>query len=247
MPDDLDMQYVAPVANRVKNANAAWRKSPEGMGQKIFQELDPFVVRRAVRLVSNHTNENSTHLLLSPESMFPFPLNHYPEIVRLWSNVIPDESHFLLGGIYEKEGRSYQSVFWLHRSLIINVYVKKSLTPFVEKIPEGWRCFASLREGFLANTVELSDGAEESESDCFDIGVQLRVVPRVCLEFFFVSRADFDRHRTPDKTVLVAFFANDSWFCPFFRSILYRLVCIKQAAIQLPVVYVGHFGMEILR
>jgi apolipoprotein N-acyltransferase len=145
-----------------------------------------------------------------------------------------------VGSVIERRGQYFQAVFWLHKSLIINFYVKKLLTPFVEKMPATWKKIQFLKKPFIGDTVEFCDGKNGFGAEFFDIG-NLRVVPRICLEFFFCKPGDFDEIRKGHHNVWVFLFANDSWFDKYFRKLLFLSAKLKANYINLPVVYSGHF------
>jgi hypothetical protein len=153
-----------------------------------------------------------------------------------------------MGSVWQ-DGRQWcQAMFWLHAGLINKIYVKKYLAPFVERIPPAWTDLGSLKEAFLGTCVEFSSTANTLAScDAFYITPRLCVVPRICSEFFLHDGFDdVDRYRTATTTVLIALAVNDSWFIPFFRRILYNLTVLKAGLLQQPVVYVGHFGVQVI-
>jgi apolipoprotein N-acyltransferase len=225
------IHYCPPVVNRVVNATAVWKKSAYGVGQKIYAQLQNL----------HKSLPGTTRLLVTPESMFCFPLNYYPSIITQWGSVLADTDHLLMGSVIEQQGRFFQAVFWLHKGLIIKFYVKKLLTPFVEKMPDSWKSIQPLKSPFIGNLAEFCDDAQGVGAEFFDIG-SMRVVPRICLEFFFCKPHDFDTVRTTDRSVWVFLFANDSWFDCFFRRILFLSARLKANYINLPVLYSGHFG-----
>lgn len=229
----VNIAYVAPVVNRVKNTTAAWKANPETIGYKIHYHL------------YKHDQAEGS-LYVSPETTFPFPLNHYPQISSLWTSVLEQKDHFFVGSILQEEKRLYQAIFWLQRGPIIKVYVKKMLMPFVEKIPRAYQNFPMLKNMFLKHGVEFCEVTESCGTEFFDVHQNLRILPQICLEFFFAARKYFQDYKDGSKNVMIFFFANDSWFNNFFREILRRAVTIKANFIGLPVVYIGHFGYEVI-
>ncbi len=231
--------YVAPVINKIKNHDAPWRSDPDGVGWQIYKSL------YTIELENKNSQISHPELFVAPESTFCFSLNYYPDIIRLWTSAIGHNKHLFMGSIYAHEHRIYQVVFWLHRGLIIKIYVKKLLTPFVEIIPERWQHCASLKGAFLHSSREFSDTHKGGEliSDVFDIGPNQRFIPQICLEFFIRGSArGFDHLKAPNKQNTILFFTNDSWFNKHFRNILYNLTVLKAQLIGLPVIYIGHHG-----
>ncbi|MFA6263459.1 MAG: hypothetical protein WCW33_01470 [Candidatus Babeliales bacterium] len=226
--------YCPPVVNRVMNADAAWRRNPYGVGQKIYEQF--------VRLHAQQLSAPRATIWVTPESMFCFPLNYYPCVIAQWDRACALNEHVLMGSVIERDGRFFQAVFWLHKGLIIKFYVKKLLTPFVEKMPPSWRRVSALKKAFIGDTVEFCDGVDTCGVSFFDMENNLRVVPRICLEFFFCQPHDFDDVRKGTRNVWVFLFANDSWFDGVFRKILFLSAQLKANYIHLPVVYCGHFG-----
>jgi apolipoprotein N-acyltransferase len=239
---NVAMRYVAPVVNRVKNTTAPWRHDPVGVGQQMYRELVE-VEDRSARILRQAQDERPPLLFLAPESMFPFVLNKYPDLVKLWTTALPDNGHLLLGSVFQHDGKYYQAVFWLRAGLIIKVYVKKLLTPFVEKIPDVWKNSKDIKDVFLHNAIEFTDDDDAGTAGFFDITPGVRIIPRICLEFFFSRRADFEPYVTSDKQPMIIHFANDSWFNGFFRKILVYRARLKQAELGIPVVWVGHYEM----
>jgi apolipoprotein N-acyltransferase len=223
--------YCSPVVNRVINAKACWRTDAYAVGKRIYEEL-----------ATLHTANSQNGLYVTPESMYCFRLNYHPEVVTMWGRALLPEEDLLMGSVIERTGRYYQAVFWLRKGLIINFYVKKMLTPFVEKIPTLLKTFESLKQPFLSNTVEFCDGTQGFGAELFDIGPRLRVIPRICLEFFFCSAHDFDTVRVTDRDAWIFVFANDSWFDRYFRKILFLTAVLKANYSGLPILYSGHFG-----
>lgn len=228
--------YIPPVVNKIKNSRAPWATDPNGVGRQIYKAL-----------YAHGKQTEEPVFLLAPESMFSFPLNNYPDIIQLWSRALPARQHFFIGTVYAEQGRQYQAVFWLQAGLIIKIYVKKCLTPFVERIPKSWRGFAGAKQAFMTGSQEFSDELITSTHNLIDTIFEpdetTRFIPQICLEFFMCGGArSFDHLRAPKKNTKILFCANDSWFNRPFRDILYKLSVLKAQLIGLPVVYVGHCG-----
>lgn len=223
----VNVAHILPVINRVKNITAGWRASPQGVAHKIHYQLS--------------VHERSD-VYVTPESMFPFALNQHPELIRFWATALPQAGHLFIGSIFQKGDARYQAVYWLQQNLIINLYVKKMLTPFVENIPTAWRNVPKLKQLFLKDGTEFCDESVSESVEYFDVTPTLRIIPRICLELFFLNRTDFEQYQDPSKNIKIFFFANDSWFNEFFRKLMYNFVTIKSHRIGLPIVYIGHFG-----
>jgi hypothetical protein len=224
-----NIAYVAPVVNKIKNAHAPWRHNPWGVGQKIFHQL--------YKVAAQHPQAT---VFVTPESMFCFPLNDYPELISLWTSALPTNTQLLMGSIYQKGDCSWQAVFWLHGRLIINLYVKKTVVPLVETIPKylkGIKMFLNLflqeDKGFSCHVPADAVGAFEFENRCW--------LPQLCSEFF-MSTVKIDRDQTSELP-LICLMINDSWFNSFFKQILQGMVRLKVASLGVPVLMVGHEGM----
>jgi len=224
--------YISPVINKIKNVQAPWCNSPEGVGQMLYHALANISLE----------GQNKPVLLVAPESTFPFALNRHLDCIAQWNNVLPDKAHMLIGSVFAQGQQYYQSVFWLHGRLIIKIYVKKILTPFVEKVPATWRTISTIKEAFMGQTVEYSESSVGVGDEFFDVTTSLRVIPRICLEFFFLPRQSYVPFVATGKATWIFLFVNDSWFNNFFRTILYRLAAYKASCLGLPVLFIGHFG-----
>jgi hypothetical protein len=229
----LTSVYCPPVINRVINADALWHNHPEEVGRRLY-----YALRNSLT-----TGPTKPLLCLSPESTFAFPLNQYPHLCAQWKHALPEGINFLIGSVLERAGRYYQAVFWLHEGLIIKFYVKKIHVPFIEYTPPLWTFVKTIKSRFLRHTSEFSEQTDGVGEAYFDIA-RYRIVPRICLEFFFCQRNDIFSLYHPARSLWLCAFVNDSWFDHFFRRNLFLLAQLKAAIIGAPVIYCGHFGCE---
>lgn len=233
----VNVSYIEPVINRVVNVHAPWRTSSDAVANKLYQRI-------------RKKSRGNGGLFAAPESTFPFPLNTNGIALSLIHSALSDDKQtLLLGSILEHNKAVYQAVFCLPSSPIIKFYVKKILTPFVEYMPPLWRLCTPLKQGFLMHAQDFHSAESLASVDglslWFDDDQQrLRIIPQICLEFFFLSsnEAKGRCHEYYDNVIFL--FANDSWFNVFFRKILHHSAVIQAHKLALPVIYIGHFGYE---
>lgn len=228
-PGDVKFVYLPPVCGPQDNAGAA--------GQRVYHALAKL----------NVSSGGIPTIIVTPETFYPFSLNLHQEQEALWTSVIPDDVHMVVGSQLTLKSlygvKFYQAAYLLNNGLIKKNYVKRHCTPFVEKIPRLWRRVTPLRDIFLQNSDEFSRGRQPIRDGVFDIGGNLQFIPQICSEFFFKTTSgqlwDVCRKKNTRKTAIL-FLVNDSWFVEYFKQILKATTSIKAAYLGLPIVYVGH-------
>jgi len=208
-------------------------KTPLDIGQHVYHLLTNIPYKDKVLTI-----------FVASESSFPYPLEKYPDIKELWSCVLCDRAHLLIGSHFETKSKNlYQAVFWLCKNGIKRYHLKKHCVPFVEKMPLNFKKFSILKNVFLQDAREFSEATQTSTLELFPLSSKLRIVPMLCSEFFFsFSCSDFWKYRS-DEAYVVFFFVNDSWFVDYFKKIMENLTTLKRLLVGLPVVYIGHRKM----
>jgi apolipoprotein N-acyltransferase len=232
-PQDVSYIYCPPVMSF--DSKVPWRTNAQIVGQKIQDAL------RAVR-DERVFGPHQPVLYISPETMFAFPLNSYPEMIGTWTSVLPQGANWLMASTLVHNGRYFATVFLLRDGVTEALYLKKILTPFTEKMPPYWSALDVLRQPFLKRSVEYSDDCKELGVDFFDIGESLRVIPRLCMEFFFSSRNECEKLRDPHKNTWIFFFTSEEWFDFYFRQNFALLVRLRSQILGLPVVFCGNLA-----
>lgn len=182
-------------------------------------------------------------LFIAPESTIPFYINREPWMINMLHCALPANGHLLIGAQFENEEHElHQSIYCLDLRRIKTIYKKTHSVPFVEKMPPFFKKCAILRDIFLKDLRETIEGSsKEKTAPVFEIDSETVIVPRMCSELFFMSRArDFLAYRMMKKKVVLFFFVNDSWFVDYFTKIMENVTCIKAAWFGLPIVYIGH-------
>ncbi len=202
---------------------------------KILQELCKLRLRE-------RSDQSKELIIFAPESAFPFPLNKYPSVIELWSNVLTDKSHLFIGSQYKYGEKLCQSVYWINQRRIKNNYVKKHCVPFVEKIPKLYRKLDLIRRVFLGDACQFSRARKLEQLQVFEFSEDLIFIPQICSELFFSSSyKTFSKIKKEHaKQALIIFFVNDSWFTGYFKKILYNSAKLKSILSGVPLIYVGH-------
>ncbi len=213
-PSSSPFVYLQPDAKRDVTHD------PGVIGQRIYQKLAALNIQSGV--------------IVAPESTFPFPLNQHPEVVELWSSVLPKDVHLLIGS-QRKEGKKfYQTVYWLHEGRIKNYYDKRHRVIFTEGVPAAFENTSWAKDLFLGDKVSISAGTRDGV--VFDVGEGIRVWPQLCSELFMKDSLQVQ------GVDMVLWLVNDSWFPPYFRKQLARLAQVRANQIGVPLLYVTHEG-----
>lgn len=225
--------YVKPCYRRVelRDKQASW------LAHKLANSI------RLLNTECKNTKGAVDCVLVAPETSFPYALNLLPECLNIIGEALEKDQHLLLGSIYQRGDDLFQTVYWIERRLINTFYVKKILAPFSERVPTFWRWlihFAPL------GAFEFSDKTEGQGADVFEMKNGFEVQPRICFEFFFLPYNKMVC-ACEDSTRATFFFVNDSWFDFVFRSILYNLAVLKTHMCGLPMVYIGHYGCNVIK
>ena len=177
--------------------------------------------------------------VVGPETTYPYPFNKNQEYLELWSKALPEDVELMFGSLRQQPlplGESvpekmYQTVFRTRGRLIIDVYDKGHVVPFVERVPKKWVRVPFARSIFLGEQSEISCGSEQKAFS----GGDFLMWPRICSEFFFCVGQK--GHSVDDLTVL---FVNDSWFYPYFKKILVLTARLNSILRRESVLYIGH-------
>lgn len=180
--------------------------------------------------------------LLGPETTYPYRFNNKNWLLRRWGDLLPSNTHMLLGSAYviktakiplKVRIKRHQSVYWLKGCLIMQRYDKTHRVPFTEKLPSYWKRKKWARSLF-DDRVFIKKGKNKSGT-LFHLTSTFSMRPILCSELFM--KYDLDCSGKPD--FLVAF-VNDDWFCGYFRRILLMLARYRGIMLGKSLVYVGH-------
>ncbi|MCB9493564.1 MAG: hypothetical protein H6679_04795 [Epsilonproteobacteria bacterium] len=249
-----DLTYIEPLVNRAMSKEERALITPAHLAQRVYHQLTSAVSKQ-----KNSNDYEKIHILCAPESAFPFAINDYNDDQKLWNAALYKNSIFLIGTVYEYEKKVYQSVAflrpgfkYLHSCPIMQIYVKKHKIPLCEYLPKFTKKIlkglSNSRHSLFDLACNLSRGKPGIGVQQFILNDQVIILPQICSEFFCTSRiVDFlaeRRHAGSDKQFVIFLFINDSWFIPSFRELMQTAATLKAACIQMPTVYVGHFGYK---
>lgn len=196
---------------------------------EIFHNLDK----------SNPTKKEITYV--APESAYQYSLNKQQEIINFWSHQIPEQSNFFIGSHYlDKNNKLYQAIYWIQKSRIKKIYVKKHCVPLVEKMPKFLKRYTLLKQLFIKNKREFSSG---KTTTVFSVTPEITIIPQICSEFFFRSLKQEIIHikNNYQKTNIYIFlFVNDSWFVDYFKKIMENVTYLKALEFKIPILFIGH-------
>jgi hypothetical protein len=235
LPERYQIVFCSPVVSKHAGRHDAYLQTPSAVGQAIFHRL--------WRLGLNEkTNDQEVVIVVSPESSFPFALNHYPQLPVFWSQALPSKVNFLLGGHSSISKKLFQTIFWTQNGLIKKNYVKTHRVPFIERIPRFWKKMPCARNIFKHDLTAFSRFSHHNLCDCvFQIDHELAIIPQICSEFFFGTNLQkMVNLKSMSAYVVIFFFVNDSWFSPVFQKIMQLRARLQAAWVGLPLVYVGH-------
>lgn len=224
--------YLKPVVKSYNNSFNAITA-----GQMIYHQL-------ANLNLEQYVNKYKNIILLAPETYYPYPLNKNKNTVKLWSNVLPENSYFFLGSQRREKGgknrhKIFQTIFLLRLGRIIDFYDKKHRTVFAEKIPSNYKNSEWSKALFLNGKTKFSLGRQKNKT--FNLPDGLSILPQVCSEFFYKINL-----KDTDRVDVVFLFVNDSWFMPYFKHVMKNLAVLTCCELGLPIFYINHGNLEIL-
>lgn len=191
----------------------------------------------AISHVRDHVPAITT--VLMPESAFPFPLNEYQSARDLWAeNCLADgQIRLIIGSYYREQERMFNCLFCLYKCRIILHYVKSSLMPFTECVPQFCKNSACINALF-------AQGKPFSPASCArNIFIQqtLALTKKIMVEPCLCSELFFD-HVTDDRNIPILCLVNDSWFsCSYMRECMRLYAKLRACAMHRSIMYVGHY------
>jgi apolipoprotein N-acyltransferase len=213
----------------LKPVSRAGELSCSTVGQMIYQKLS------ALDLCKYSSGE--TLVVVSPETAFPFALNKHEEMLNFWNNVLPLNSHFLIGSQREENGKFFQTLYYINSRRIMQFYDKTHTVLFTEKIPKKWKKFKFAEQLFLKEKEEFHKGKIFKS---FKIAKNLTIIPKICSEVFFKPIEIKDKNNE-----FIFIFVNDSWFLNYFKQLMENFIRLKQLTLGIPMLYITH--LEILK
>jgi hypothetical protein len=183
------------------------------------------------------------NIIVAPESVFPFSLHNGNPILSHWEYALPKNAHFLLG--VTDTGGEGQSVCWIHGGRIMLTYVKRTSVDFTEKLPAMWKSFSWAQMLFRPGTIKTDSAGVNKSVSVFKISPTLWIKPIICGDLFFGQFPNIRGSVTDSKTIILPVaFVNDSWFLPYFQTILALQANVIAMLHSLPLYYVAHSGIR---
>lgn len=184
--------------------------NPHQCGDELFRSLYELHLER-------HENQFKNLLIFAPESSFPFPLNDYPEIVSLWSCLLPHNACLCIGALRKEDVKVeestqnidknkvniFQTVFFIKNRRITEHYDKHFPTPFCEKLPSYAENKLWMQNIFLKGSPQFATSPHDQK--LFHINDTLILRPLICADAFLHTPTSLENS-------LTCIFCNDSWF-----------------------------------
>lgn len=168
-----------------------------------FIDCSPYRVGYEIKKAITETIKlkPDTNILVLTESSCAFPLNKYPEIINSWYKDLKNKNmHIIVGSHYKVNNKTYNTVYHLYNSKIVNIYNKTCLVPFAEYLPYNFQPLF-IKNLLLKESKEFSKGKEDKKS--FRIN-NIKIFPYICSDIFL-------NKKIPDNNIIFLFL-NESWF-----------------------------------
>ena len=201
------------------------------VSQNPYQQL--LNIRRELEKLNQ--KEPNLHMLVAPESTFPFMVNECSFFVPLLQEgMFPDQT-FIFGAHRREEGHCYNCLCLLHQGRITQIYDKKHLMILTEKVPQIPFFSDFLSSFFLSHSYSFEPGDPKGQNCMLIAGKPITVF--MCSEFFI----PLNFMQPCAKTDIVACFVNDSWFrCRYMKKLLWLYAHLYAVEHQKCVLYVSH-------
>lgn len=147
-------------------------------------------------------------LILWPESAIPINLYTHPELLEEYQKLSETlDTPMMMGCFWKIEGQSSNSVLLLDADSVSEVYSKRHLVPFGEKVP--YRPIISRVLPVLTQINMLSSDLAEGEGSVVIESEYGKMGSIVCFESLFPS---LTRQSVKDGAELIVLVTNDSWY-----------------------------------
>jgi len=225
-------------SDRSYQATCIWVQPPSY--NKDMVNVTPLAVAQAINeqlYRAVHLNRQAVCILF-PESTFPFPLDLCDDVRDLWfENALFNlpEVTIIMGGhhSYDSAGRERKNtLFCLKQCRIMQTYDKNTYLPFAEYLPWPWKNSRFFSEFLLKNKKVFHQ--IDSQAIMLDIGSGIRMSPYICSDLFF------NYPRKDDVAPTIVWLVNDSWFCHYFRMLMFLHAQLQAHAYKRTIVYIAH-------
>lgn len=228
------------------------KKSSIDSAQEICLSLQKLSLREKPKEKQEKKSKKYKQIfVVGPETCFPFACDEHREFVDLWSSILPDNAHLMFGAARFTYGRQknrkkikdwkkkrYQTIYWIHRGLIMQTYDKTHRVGFTEKLPRFWKRYEWVRSMFSDYGPFMSKGKNKKNTFSVSPGSSsVSIRPILCSELFFTSKSVLGQKQCVHLACV-----NDDWFCPYFRNLLLSTAKFKACFFGKTLLYVGHRG-----
>ncbi len=150
----------------------------------------------------------SCDLILWPESAVPINLATYPELLEEYQLLSAElDTPMMMGCFWKIDGKTSNSVILLDESSVSEVYSKRHLVPFGEKMP--YREVLSRLIPVLEQINMLSSDLAEGTKSVIIQGEKGNFGSIICFESLFPS---LTRQSVKDGAEMIVLVTNDSWY-----------------------------------
>lgn len=147
-------------------------------------------------------------LILWPESAVPVNLAAYPELLEEYKKLSAElDTPMMMGCFWILDGKTSNSVILLEEDSVSDVYSKRHLVPFGEKMP--YRALLSRLLPVLEEINMLSSDLAEGEGSVLIESGKGSMGSIVCFESLF---PELTRQSVKDGAELIVLVTNDSWY-----------------------------------
>lgn len=195
-------------------------------------------------------------LLLMPESTFPYCLQEYDAIMRMWRAWVLNSPEYrqaagLMLGAHRNSScnsRVYNTCYYCTSDGVLEHYDKIHGLFFAERLPEYFKkslsffnFYQSKNYNILKNKLKKNSCSDKNKyfEQAFDSGTVFKwndqiIVPFICSEFFFGSVKQVE-----SDTILCL--VNDAWFgYRYMRNILFLNAVLRACDEHKTILYVSH-------
>ena len=147
-------------------------------------------------------------LILWPESAIPVNLASYPELLEEYRALSAElDTPIMMGCFWKIDGQTSNSVILVDRDSVSDVYSKRHLVPFGEKMP--YRPLLSRLLPVLEEINMLSSDLAEGEESVVIESEQGSLGSIICFESLF---PELVRQSVKDGAGMIVLVTNDSWY-----------------------------------
>ena len=147
-------------------------------------------------------------LILWPESAVPVNLATYSDLLEEYQSLSAElDAPLMMGCFWKLDGKTSNSVIYLDEASVSDVYSKRHLVPFGEKMP--YRPILSRLFPVLEEINMLSSDLAEGEGSVLIESEKGKLGSIICFESLF---PELTRQSVKDGAEMIILVTNDSWY-----------------------------------